>query len=106
MPLWELKRPSFSRDDLESSTGLWTLDYTPTVILFMGGMEAAIGGGCWLCWCKDYSGDWAWRWATRVGHVQPPEIYEDVEDLLNRYCERYLDIITCSYGDDIDEDVL
>jgi hypothetical protein len=106
MPLWELKRPFFSPDDLESSMGLWGLHYTPTVILLMGGMEAAIGGGCWLCWCKDYPGDWAWRWATRVGHVQPPEIYEDVEDLLDRYCETYLDIIIYPYGDDIGEGVL
>jgi hypothetical protein len=76
----------------------------------MGGVEDAIGGGCWLCWCKndyEYDGDgWGWRWATRVGYVEDAEIYEDVKDLLSRYCEQSLVVIAGSYGDGIGEDVL
>jgi hypothetical protein len=91
----ELKYPSSAQDELEDETGLGSLDWEVTVISRMGGMEDAIGGGCWMCWCKnDTDGeDWGWRWATCVGYVNDPEIYEDVKDLLDRYCEVHSDVI-------------
>lgn len=73
----------------------------------MKGIEATIGGGCWLRWCKHKDDDenWAWRWVTRVGHEYAPEIYEDVKDLLDRYCERYVNVLGYTYGHDTGEDV-
>jgi hypothetical protein len=104
-PLIGLKYPMNSRDFLESSTGLWSLEWEVTVILEMGGTEDAIGGGCCWCWCKEDCEDWGWRWVTRVGYDSDPGIYEDVKDLLDRYCETYLSVIIGSYDEDIDEGV-
>jgi hypothetical protein len=104
-PLMGLRYPLDTSDFLESSTGLWSLGWEVTVILQMRGVEDAIGGGCWLCWCKEDGEDWGWKWATRVDYVDEPEIYEDVKDLLDRYCERYLSVIICSYDEDIGEGV-
>lgn len=103
-PLWGLRNPDPS-GLLHSEIGLWLLDYEETVVLPMGGIEAAIGGGCWLCWCKNEDENWAWTWVTRVGHEYEPEIYEDVKDLLGRYCERYLNVLGYAYGHDIGEGV-
>lgn len=44
MPLWKLKDPD-PTDPLHSEIELWCLDYEETVILPMGGIKAAIGGG-------------------------------------------------------------
>jgi hypothetical protein len=104
-PLMGLKYPSSLRDELEDETGLEFLDWEVTVILEMGGAEDPIGGGCWLCWCKNNidGEDWGWRWATCVDYVNDPEIYEDVRDLLDRYCEVHSDVIN---GDEIGEGVM
>jgi hypothetical protein len=51
--LMGLVYPSSPRDELESEVGLGFLDWEVTVVLEMGGVEDAIGGGCWLCWCKN-----------------------------------------------------
>lgn len=77
LPLSGLKHPS-EPDWLEIAVGLGTLDCEATAIVVMGGIKAAIEGGRWLCWCKHDSEDWSWRWATRVGHEQPPNSYGDV----------------------------
>jgi hypothetical protein len=100
-----LKYPMDSAESLKDLTGLESPEWEVTVILEMGGVEDAIGGGCWLCWCKEDGEDWGWRWVTRVGHDSEPEIYEDVKDLLDRYCETYLSVITGTYDEDIDEGV-
>ncbi|KAH0284045.1 hypothetical protein M436DRAFT_66918 [Aureobasidium namibiae CBS 147.97] len=62
-----------------------------------------LGVGAGYVGGKELEGDWSWRWALRAGYEEPPEIFEDVEDQLDSYCEIYLDVIVSSYGDDIGE---
>lgn len=106
-PLASLKHPLLSPDQLKQSTGLWTLDYEASIVLDMGEVSGGAGGGSWLCWCKqDGTDDWRWRWATRIGYVQPPAIYEDVKELLDRYWRTYVDAVASSYDGDIDQEEL
>ncbi|CAD0100227.1 unnamed protein product [Aureobasidium mustum] len=106
-PLASLKHRFLSPDQLKQSTGLWTLDYEASVVLDMGEVSGGAGGGSWLCWCKqDGTDDWSWRWATRVGYVQPPAIYEDVKELLDRYWRRYVNAVASSYDGDIGQEEL
>ncbi|CAD0111463.1 unnamed protein product [Aureobasidium uvarum] len=106
-PLASLKHPFLSPEQSKDSTGLWTLDYETSVVLDMGDVSGGVGGGSWLCWCKENGTDaWTWRWATRVGNVQPPVVYEDVKDLLDNYCKRYVDAVASSYDGDIGQNEL
>lgn len=104
LPMMWLRDPD-EHDDSATAFGLECLHYKPGVMLCMGGIEGAIGGGCWLCWCSDWEGDWSWKWALSAGYEQPPQIFEGVEDLLGRYCETYLDVVASSYDDDVGEGI-
>ena len=105
-PLASLRFP-LEQEYLVNAVGLWCLDYETSVILTMGDVHSCAGGGTWLCWCKhDCSDDWKWRWVTRHGYEQPPHIYEDVKDMLERYWKTYLNVIQAVYDDDMGQDGL
>lgn len=106
-PLASLRRPYLSPEQSKESTGLRTLDYETSLVLDMGEVSSGAGGGSWLCWCKENGTDnWAWMWVTRVGVVQPPVVYGDVKELLDRYWKEYVDAVTASYDGDIGQDEL
>jgi len=54
-PLMGLRYPD-EHGEKANIFSLEDLDYTSGSMLCMGGIEAAIGGGCWLCWCKEREG--------------------------------------------------
>lgn len=55
---------------------------------------------------QDCSDDWKWRWVTRHGYEQPPYIYEEFKDLLERYWKTYLNVLQAVYGEDMGQDGL
>lgn len=99
-PLASLKGNYLSAEEMKAEPFLDLLDFEVVVAIGMGDVAGGTGGGSWLCWCKDdFTETWKWRWAVRLGHDQPPRVYEDVVSLLEKYWKDFLTNIIASYDD-------
>ncbi|THZ93639.1 hypothetical protein D6C82_08762 [Aureobasidium pullulans] len=92
-PLASLKGNYLSAEEMKAEPFLDLLDYEVAVAIGMGDVAGGTGE------------TWKWRWSVRLGHDQPPRVYEDVVNLLEKYWKDFLTNIIASY-DDIGQDDL